>query len=154
MQNSMVVLTFSVLDQEYAFWAPFVLKANIASLSLIPVQVLIRISRIRWLFTIFRFLFLFFWDRTYPFLVNMVKKIKLASFSWNLVLRLTRICRIQWWCLLFLFLTKNTLFGCIWFKCLKLLFKVKFDNSNNSTNSNMQNSMAVLKYPLWANLVQ
>ena len=131
MQNSMVVLTFSVLDQEYAFLAPFVLKANIASLSWNPVQVLIRIFRIWWLFTIFLFLFLFFffffWDRTYPFLVNMVKKIKIASFSWNLVLRLTRICRIQWWCLLSLLLTKNTLFGWIWSKCLKLLFKVKFD---------------------------
>ena len=39
-----------------------------------------------------------------------------APLSWNLVPRLIWVCKIQWWCSLFLFLTRNTLFGQVWWK--------------------------------------
>ena len=63
-------------------------------------------------------IFVFEWR--YLFWANLVQKVKIISWIWNLVPRLIRICRIQWWCSLFLLLIRNTLFGQIWSKKLKL----------------------------------
>ena len=56
MQNSMVVFTFSVLDQKNPFRANLVQKIKIVSLSWNLVQNLIRICRIQWWCSLFLFL--------------------------------------------------------------------------------------------------
>ena len=48
MQNSMVVFTFSALDQKNPFWGNFVQKSKIACSMCIQIQKLIRICRIQW----------------------------------------------------------------------------------------------------------
>ena len=53
MQNSMVVLTFSVFDWRYAFWGNLVQKIRIGSLSWKLVLRLIRICRIQWWYSLF-----------------------------------------------------------------------------------------------------
>ena len=53
MQNSIMVLTFSVLDQKYSFWTNLIQKFKIASLSCILVTRLIWIWRIQWWFSFF-----------------------------------------------------------------------------------------------------
>ena len=50
MQNSMVVFTFSILGQKYAFWANLVQKIKIVTLSWKLVPRLIQICRIQCLF--------------------------------------------------------------------------------------------------------
>ena len=94
----------------------------------------------------------------YRFWENFVQKIKIVSLSWDLVLRLIPICRIQWGCSRFLVLILNTFFGHTWSKNLK--FFVQSENWY-LTNSNMQNSIAVIiasvldwKYPFWVSAVQ
>ena len=91
------------------------------------------------------------------FWANLVSRSEIC-WKWNLVARLIRICRIQWWCSLFLFSTGNTLFGKIWTKKWKILFKIKF---GTVTNLEIQNSKVVFpfsfldrKYPSWLNLIQ
>ena len=48
MQNSMVVFTFSVLDQKHTFWVNLFQKIKIVSLSWNLVPRLIRVCRIQW----------------------------------------------------------------------------------------------------------
>ena len=61
-------------------------------------------------------------DRKYPFRTNLVNlgdltpKFKTVCSKWNLVPRLIRICRIQWQFSFFQVLTRNTLFGQMWYK--------------------------------------
>ena len=72
-QNLMVVLTFSVFDQEYTFWANLVQKIETVSLSRNLVPRLIRICRSqRW-----SLLFLF-WTRNILFKKIWSKKSKLS----------------------------------------------------------------------------
>ena len=76
MQNSMMMLTFSVFHQKNPFRVNFVQKI---SLSWNLVSRLIRICRIQWWCS----LFLFMTGNT----LSGEKKTKLASWSWNLVTR-------------------------------------------------------------------
>ena len=54
-RNARVVFTFSVLQRKYSFWANFVQKGIIVSLSRILVTRLIRIYRIQWHCSVFLF---------------------------------------------------------------------------------------------------
>ena len=53
MLNSIVMLTFSVLDQKYPFWANLIKKIKIISLSWNLVPRLIRTCTIQWRFSLF-----------------------------------------------------------------------------------------------------
>ena len=108
MQNSKVIITFSVLPLKYPFWANLVKKNKIVSLSWNLVARLIWMQNLMVVFT-----FPVFLDRKHTFRVNSVQKIEIVSLSWNLVPRLTWICRIQCWCSLFLCYTGNTRFYCL-----------------------------------------
>ena len=87
------------------------------------------------------------------------KKIKIASLSWNLIPRLIRICGTQWWCLFCLFLDWKYPF---WTNLVQKVKIVSLSwNLRISSNSNMQNSMALFTFsvsdrihPSWASLVQ
>ena len=138
MQNSIVMFTFSAFDRKYPFWANLDQKVKIISLMWNLIPPLIGICRIQWRVHFFCF------GSEMPFLGKKVKIISLSrdlvasliricriqwccslflsffSLSWNLVPTLIRICRIQWWCSLFSFSNRNTLFGEIWSKKLKL----------------------------------
>ena len=91
------MLTFSILDQKYRFWANLVQNIKIASLSWNFVLRLIWIWTIQW------------WCLHFPFLtrviffflgggVMLVKKIKISSLNWTLAHRSIRIGRIPWQC--------------------------------------------------------
>ena len=107
MQNSMVVLTFSVFDRKYPLWENLVQNIKIVSSRWNSSLKLIQIWRIQWWCSLFLFLC------GILFLGKFGPAIKIISWSWNLEPTPIRISRIQWWCLLFLFLIKNTLFGLI-----------------------------------------
>ena len=100
MYNSVMVFTFSLLDQKLLFWANLVQKIKIVSLSWNLVPRLIRICRILWsCFTGNTLLFKFgrknknfqfkqkfsVLDRKHPLRANLVQQIKIVSLSWNLV---------------------------------------------------------------------
>ena len=124
MQNSVVVFTFSVLDQKYPFWSNLFRKIIIVSLSWNVEPKLIRICRIQWWCSLFLVLKLIricriqWWcslfsvlDGKHPFWANLVQKIKTVSLSWNLAPRLIWIWRIQWRCLLFCFRSEKLFLG-------------------------------------------
>ena len=132
MKNLMVAFTLFVLGRIYPFWANFVEKIRIVSLSwnLVPlVPILIRICIIQ-CFTIL-FLVIFGpkiqivslrWNSVqsliqicriwwkYLFSANLVQKVKIVSLSWNLVLILIRTWRIERLCLFFLLSNGSILF--------------------------------------------
>ena len=85
------------------FLGKFGPKNQTVSLSWNSVQILIRISRIRWWF------FSFFFETGYTLFGQIWSK-KSISLCRNLVLRLIRIWRIQWWCSFFLFMIRSILF--------------------------------------------
>ena len=133
MQNSMVVFTFSVLDQKQSFWANLVQKFKFASLSwnLVPTithkifgtnsktsKLYLRLtvkhrkvskyyekicSLIRIWKIQWRYSRFLFLDGKHPFWANLVQKIKIVNLHSNLVPWLMWICRIRWSYLLFLF---------------------------------------------------
>ena len=95
MQNSMVVFTFTVLDQKYYFFGKlgpknqtFQFKIKFGTWTYSNIQNL-------------RVMFTFHFRPEILFWVNLVQKIKTASLSWNLVPRLFRIFWIQKWNSLF-----------------------------------------------------
>ena len=96
MQDSVVLLTLSILHRKYPFRANFTQKFKIVSLSWSLVAGLIRICRHQWDVHFYRFSpwILFFG-------LNLVQKIKIVSLSRNSVPRLIQTCRIQYWCALF-----------------------------------------------------
>ena len=104
MQNSMLVFTFSNLDQKFLFGVNLVRKIRIFSLIWNLVAGLIRICRIQCWFS----LFLFLTGNT--LWTGLVPKLRIVFWKWNLVPRIIRICRIQWWCSLFLFSTGSIFF--------------------------------------------
>ena len=101
----------------------------------------------------------FVFDWNYPFWANLIQKIKIVNWSWNLVLTLIRI--------------PAEFNSGVYFVCVRLeipfldtlgpknqnrQFMLKF---GTSTNSNMQNVMALFnffvldrKHPFWTNLIQ
>ena len=60
-------------------------------------------------------------DLKYHLRVNLVQKIKIICLNWNSVPRLIWICRIQWLGTFNFSWTRNTLFGLIWFKKIKIV---------------------------------
>ena len=124
MQNSMVMLTFSLLDRIYLFLANLVQKIKIFCLSWNFVPRLFEYQEImqNWI-AMFTFSVL---NRKYPFWTNLMQNIKIVCLTWNFVPRLNNgMCWIRWWCSRFLLKTWNTLFIQIWFKMLKLAVKVE-----------------------------
>ena len=113
MQNSMVMFTFSVLDQEYAFWANLVQKIKIVSSRWNSTLKLIQICKIHIHIGDVHF---FRFRSEIPCLEQFRPKNQNVSLRWNLIPRLIRICWIQWCCSLFSFLTGNALLGQIWSK--------------------------------------
>ena len=103
MQNSMVVFTFSVLDQKNPFWSKdlsCLFKIKFDSKTNLNMQNSIVVS------------ILPVWGWKYSFLGEFAKKIKIFSLSWKLVPRLIRIWRIRWWCSFFsVFDWKYSFFG-------------------------------------------
>ena len=93
------------------FFANFLQKIKVVSLSVNSVILNKVNSTMQNSMVIFNFLLLFLWDWKYRFWENLVQKIKIASWSWNLVIRLTQISKIQWWWSFFLLFIGNTLFG-------------------------------------------
>ena len=132
MQNSMVMFTFSVFDQEYAFWANLVQKIKIVSSGWNLILKLIQIFRIHF----------FVFDREYSFGTNLVQKsnnklkLKFGTYA-NSNMQSSMECP------LFLFLIGNTLFGQFGPKSQNYQFKLKF---GTWTNSNIQNSIAVFTF--------
>ena len=62
-------------------------------------------------------------DQKYHFWANLIQKIKILRLSWSLLPRVIIVIRrSQWRCSLFLFSTRNTLYGQIWSKRMKLFF--------------------------------
>ena len=106
MQNSLVLFTFSVLEQKYPFWANLTPKKSSCQFKLkFGTQTN---SSFQNSAGVFSFSVL---DWKHSFWANLVQIVKIISLSLNLVPRLIRICRIQWWCSLFLLYTGSTLFG-------------------------------------------
>ena len=98
MQKSMMVFTFSVLDQKNLFFGksgpknqncPSKLRFGTKSNSNM------RNSVTMFTFSVF--------DHKYPSWENLVQKFTIVCSKWNLIQKLIRICKIQWWYLFYLF---------------------------------------------------
>ena len=85
MQNSMMLFTFFIFDQECTFWANLVQIVTV-SLRWNLITRLIWICKIQWQCSLF-----FNWK--HPFWANLVHNIKIVSLRLNLVVSLIRICR-------------------------------------------------------------
>ena len=91
MQNSLVLFTFSVLEQKYPFWANLTPKKSSCQFKLkFGTQTN---SSFQNSAGVFSFSVL---DWKHSFWANLVQIVKIISLSLNLVPRLIRICRIQW----------------------------------------------------------
>ena len=87
----MVMLTFSVLDQKYCFWANLVQKNQSCHFKLkfgTFTNLNMQNSMVMLTFSVL--------NQKYCFLANLVQKIKIITLSSHLVVRLILICRIQW----------------------------------------------------------
>ena len=137
MQNSMAVFTFFIFGWKRPFCANLVKNVKRVSLSLNLVASLIRICRVQWCCSLFRF------RPEIPFLVKFGPNCQYCQLKvkrWNLIPRLIRICRIQWWCLLLLFRPDILFFGKFGPKSEDCQFKQKCGTQNSSIT---QNSMAM-----------
>ena len=153
MQNSIVVLTFSVLHRKYLFCANLFQKMKIVGLSWnLSVSTKFQFKPTNLIFgpnllkegisgvKQKKWALLLFLTRSTHFRQIWSKNTKIASLSWNLAPTLIRICRIQWWCSLFLNLDRKYSFDQIGSKKSKLSFRLKF---GTQTKSNIQNLMMV-----------
>ena len=115
MLNSMVVFTFSVCEWKCLFWANFVQKVKIISLSWNLVPRLIRVCRIQWWYSLFLFLI----GNT---LVRQIwsKKSKLSVEAEIWYLDLFEYAEFSGSVHCFYFSIRNALFGQMWSKISKL----------------------------------
>ena len=133
----MAVFTLFIFGWKRPFCANLVKNVKRVSLSLNLVASLIRICRVQWCCSLFRF------RPEIPFLVKFGQNCRYCQLKvkrWNLIPRLIRICRIQWWCLLLLFRPDILFFGKFGPKSEDCQFKQKCCTQNSSIT---QNSMAM-----------
>ena len=103
----MAVFTFFIFGWKRPFCANLVKNVKRVSLSLNLVASLIRICRVQWCCSLFRF------RPEIPFLVRFGPNCQYCQLKvkrWNLIPRLIRICRIQWWCFFFFTFGRKYLF--------------------------------------------
>ena len=112
MQNSVVIFTFSVLDQKHPFVANLVSQFKTVFFSkwnLVPR--LIGICRIQWCCSLFHF-----WTGNVFFWANLVQKIQNCLFKLEFFTWLIRMWRIPWWCSFLCFWWKYSFSGNIFQK--------------------------------------
>ena len=102
MQNSMVVLTFPVLDQKTLFGQVWSKNQNRQFKLKFGTKTKLNMQNSMMMLTLSV-------DHKYPSWANLVQKITIVSLSWKFVLRLIRIWKIQWWYLFFVFSTGSIL---------------------------------------------
>ena len=129
MQNSMMMFTFSVLDQKIPFLGKFVQNIKIVSLNWNLVLILI-ICKIQWWCSLFPFS-----TKNTFFEVNLVQKIKFVGLNWNLVLNSFEYAQFNGDADFFCFWPKIHFLGKFGAKNQNCQFKLKF---SSYTNSNLQ----------------